>query len=236
VLLAPRWWRRGSTSAGDAGGRAGRRRGVHLPISARPSAPSAAGAGGRSPPVAARRAARCSCRPVRPTTAIEAASRHDDEAFSSASAASGARPATALHPLATLLFSGTDETKVERWPRGSRRRSRAGGGGRRHAPRPGAPGAGRLRGRHRWHLLLKAGSAARLHDVRASPPAPRARRIGPGCGRGTHRGRRWIGGCAVGASRGRHKPPRSRADAAATHSSTRPEHPALPLDASRFAD
>jgi len=163
--------------AGDAGGRAGRRRALHLPdFPARPSAPSAAGAvaGPRRSRQDARRGV---VQPVRPTTRDRGRSRQRRRGLPRARAPRAARGRLPPYTrLATLLFSGTDETKVEALARGSRRRSRR--WRRRPASRSsaGGPGAGRLRGRHRWHLLLKAGSAARLHDVALR--GPRARRIG----------------------------------------------------------
>jgi len=108
-----------------------------------------------------------SCTPDHP--AIETAARHDDEAFVERESAerreAGYPPFTRL---ATLLFSGSDEARVE----GLATRVEE-----RLAPEAEAAGVtllgpapqalARLRGRHRWHLLIKAASTARLHAIAA---------------------------------------------------------------------
>jgi len=108
-----------------------------------------------------------SCTPDHP--AIEAAARHDEESFVERETAerreAGYPPFTRL---ATILFSGEDERRVEALATRIEERL---------APEAEASGVtllgpapqalARLRGRHRWHLLLKAGSAAKLHAMAA---------------------------------------------------------------------
>src|SRR4029079_8547103 len=105
------------------------------------------------------------CTPDHP--AVEAAARHDETAFVERETAerkeAGYPPFTRL---ATLLFSGKDAARVEGLamrveealtPFGEERGVTVLG----PAPQPLA----KLRGVHRWHLLLKGASAAKLHDV-----------------------------------------------------------------------
>ena len=108
-----------------------------------------------------------SCTPDHP--AIETAARHDDETFVERETAerrdAGYPPFTRL---ATLLFSGEDEKRVEalatRVEEGLAPEAEAAGV---TLLGPAPQALARLRGRHRWHLLLKAGSAAKLHAVTA---------------------------------------------------------------------
>ncbi len=105
------------------------------------------------------------CTPDHP--AIEAAARHDDGAFVERETAErrevGYPPFTRL---ASLLFSGADEARVEalatRVEEALAPEAEAAGVAR-LGPAPQA--LARLRGVHRWHLLLKSGSAAKLHAV-----------------------------------------------------------------------
>ena len=105
------------------------------------------------------------CTPDHP--AVEAAARHDEASFVERETAerreAGYPPFTRL---ATLLFSGKDEKRVEALavrveealtPLGEEVGVTVLG----PAPQPLA----KLRGVHRWHLLLKGVSAAKLHDV-----------------------------------------------------------------------
>jgi primosomal protein N' (replication factor Y) len=105
------------------------------------------------------------CTPDHP--AIEAASRHDDEAFVERETRqrreAGYPPFTRL---ATLLFSGEEEERVEALatrveetlaPEAEAAQVTLLG--------PAPQALARLRGRHRWHLLLKAASASKLHEI-----------------------------------------------------------------------
>jgi primosomal protein N' (replication factor Y) len=107
------------------------------------------------------------CTPDHP--AIEAAVRHDDAAFLERELnerrEAGYPPFTRL---ATLLFAGKDETRVEALATRVEEAlapEAADAGVTLLGPAPQA--LARLRGQHRWHLLLKAESAAKLHEAAA---------------------------------------------------------------------
>jgi primosomal protein N' (replication factor Y) len=104
------------------------------------------------------------CTPEHP--AIAAATLHDEAGFVRAELAmrreAGYPP---YRRLATLLFQGTVEADVEALATrvGERLREAAGEGIEVLGPAPQA--LARLRGRHRWHLLMKAISSARLREA-----------------------------------------------------------------------
>ncbi len=105
------------------------------------------------------------CTPDHP--AIEAAARHDDPAFVERETAerreAGYPPFTRL---ATLLFSGQDEARVEALAmRVEEVLTPLGEAAGVSVLGPAPQALAKLRGVHRWHLLLKGGSAAKLHDV-----------------------------------------------------------------------
>ncbi|HTO89914.1 MAG TPA: primosomal protein N' [Candidatus Sulfotelmatobacter sp.] len=107
------------------------------------------------------------CTPDHP--AIEAAVRHDDAAFLEREL--NERREAGYPPfkrLATILFSGKDEARIEALATGVEEAlasEAAEAGVEMLGPAPQA--LARLRGQHRWHLLLKAENAAKLHQIAA---------------------------------------------------------------------
>lgn len=101
--------------------------------------------------------------------AIVAATGHDLAAFARHELAerkdAGYPPFTRL---ATLLVTGTDESVVEKAAERLAERAREGAPDGVQILGPAPQPLARLRGRHRWHVLLKATTAARIHEAAGS--------------------------------------------------------------------
>jgi primosomal protein N' (replication factor Y) len=107
------------------------------------------------------------CTPEHP--AIAAAVTHDLAAFARAELAqrkeAGYPPYTRL---VTLLVTGTDEAQVERAAGSLAEVTRAAARSDVTVLGPAPAAFARLRGRHRWHVLLKGGAGAQVREVAAA--------------------------------------------------------------------
>jgi primosomal protein N' (replication factor Y) len=98
--------------------------------------------------------------------AIVAATAHDLTSFARQELAerkeAGYPPYTRL---ATLLVTGTRAEVVEKAAERLAERAREGAGEGIEVLGPAPQPLAKLRGRYRWHVLLKAGTAARIHEA-----------------------------------------------------------------------